>query len=219
MKEYDAYLFDADGTLIDTKELIYQSFLRMGEAVNVSMPPKEKLVSTIGLPVWTQTVMFLGEGREDAYYHEAIGAYSDFMRSAFPDYLALFPGVREGLARLADAGKRLAIVTSRRRDSMDPFIDYLDLGKYFSAIVCTDDTERHKPDPQPALFALERLGARAEQSVFVGDASFDMGCGKGAGMDVALIDWDGVAYSAWEVQPDYIATRFEQLLPGGLCDA
>lgn len=214
MKEYDAYLFDADGTLIDTKELIYQSFLEMGRAVKMVMPPREEIVASIGLPVWTQTVMFLGVGRDEAFYRDALTVYTDYMTAVFEDYLGLFPGVREGLELLADKGKMLAIVTSRRHSSLQRFIDYLDIAKYFSVFVCTDDTERHKPDPQPALLALERLGATAGQSVFIGDATFDMGCGKGAGMDVALIDWDGVDYSGWDVQPDFVATRFDQLLPG-----
>lgn len=131
-------------------------------------------------------------------------------------YLGVFPGVREGLAALRDMGKKLAVVSSRNRNTLFPFLDVLELSGYFPVIVCADDTEKHKPHPEPAIRGLELLDAAASASVFVGDAEFDMACGKGAGMDVAYVAWGGMDYSAWPVKPDFAAAVFRDLLPDAM---
>ena len=214
MKEYDAYLFDADGTLIDTRELICRSFAHMGETMGVEMPCRDYIESTIGLPVRTQTRDLLGPDREDEFYERAIKAYSDYMMDVYRDYLAAFPGVVDGLAELAERGKKLAVVTSRRRNSLELFMDTLGLSRFFSVVVTADDTATHKPDPEPAKLALKLLDADPAGAVFVGDAEFDVLCGKGAGTDAAFVVWGGMDHTQWKTQPDFVAESFGDLLPG-----
>lgn len=216
MRDFDAYLFDADGTLIDTKELIYQSFSHMGREMGAPMPPREQVVTTIGLPVRTQVRLFLPEGRDDEYYETAIGKYSGFMAEVYQDYLALFPGVRDGLIKLAAAGKLLAIVTSRRRASLKKFLKHLDIFGFFLVIVSADDTPVHKPNPDPALLAMQLLGVDAERSLFIGDAGFDVECARGAGVRSAFVTWGGNDVSELKNPPDYVVDTFSELLPDSI---
>lgn len=214
MKEYDAYLFDADGTLIDTKELIYRSFRHMAETVEVTLPDRKAVEATIGLPVWTQVGMFLGDANTPEMLEKAVGIYGGYMEKVYMDYLKLFPGAMDCLADLRRRGKLLAIVTSRRRQSLARFTGHLGLTDYFSVIVTADDTAKHKPDPEPAQLALDRLGVKdAARAVFIGDAGFDMLCGKGAGTDTAFVAWGGNNHHELPQPPDFVAESFTDLLP------
>jgi pyrophosphatase PpaX len=215
MKSYAAYLFDADGTIIDTRELIYRSFMRMGEEMKAEMPDRPFIEATVGLPVEVQVPILLGQGRGKEYYARAENAYRAYMMEVYRDFLDVFPGVREGLAKLAAAGRKLAVVTSRGRQSLDIFLDVLDINRYFSRKITPEDTERSKPDPQPAELAMRLLEAKAEETVFVGDAEYDIRCGKAAGTDTILAAWGGMDPANWPVRPDFIASNFSDILPDG----
>lgn len=214
MKEYDAYLFDADGTLIDSKEIILRSFEHAIEHMGAADPGREFTGYTIGLPVAKQMRLVLGEGRDEAYYREAVRVYSGFMNEHFKSCLAAFPGVRDGLETLRARGKKLAVVTSRRKPSLERFFRHLDLFDCFDLFVTPESTERHKPDPEPALFAARELGVAPERCVFIGDAVFDIQCGAAAGMDTVLVKWGGLDPSGWPVRPGLVVDDFADLLPG-----
>ncbi len=213
MKEYDAYLFDADGTLIDTKELILRSFLHMGDVMDAAPLDQAFVLNTIGLPMARQLRLFLGEGKDEAYYVRAAEAYTEYQMEHRTEYLRAFPGAAETLEALRRRGKKLAVVTSRRMLTTGPFLDQLGLREFFSLIVTPEDTDRHKPHPEPALLALRRLGAKAEASVFIGDAVFDIQCGKAAGMETVFVTWGGVDPSGLEVRPDWIVETFGEIVP------
>ncbi len=215
MKEFDAYLFDADGTLMDTRELIYRSFVHMAQVVHIELPPRPAVEATIGLPVERQVKIFLGENRAPEEYDKAAAAYRDSVFTIYPDFLRLFPGTQEMLAALHKRGKKMAIVTSRRRNGLELFFKQLGIWQYFPVTVTPEDTEKHKPDPEPALLACEKLGVRPEQAVFIGDAEFDIACGKAAGMATALVEWGGMEHRGWQAQPDCIAHSMSDLLPEG----
>ncbi|MCD8139277.1 MAG: HAD family hydrolase [Planctomycetaceae bacterium] len=157
--------------------------------------------------------LVIGEGRDDSYYSRAIEVYSAHMLANYHNHLTAFPGVREGLATLKGMGKKLAVVTSRRRPGLERFLAHLDLAGCFDLLVTPESTERHKPDPVPALFAAKGLGVRPERCVFIGDATFDIECGHAAGMDTVLVSWGGMDPSAWPVQPDLTVHTFAELLP------
>ncbi len=211
MKEYDAYLFDADGTLMDTRELILQSYLHMGGVLD--LPLSERAIqATTGLPVMAQLGILLGEGRGDAFYERARDVYNEYMYSHLDDYLRAFPGAAETLAELQRRGKTLAVVTSRRLKSTDLFLERLGLKRYFSLVVTPECTDTHKPEPGPALYALERLGAAPERSLFIGDAIFDIQCGRAAGMDTAFVVWGGMDPKEWPAQPHWTVNHFHELL-------
>lgn len=214
MKEYNAYLFDVDGTILDTRELIYRCIVHMGGVMGVTLPDRAAIEATTGLPVGKQLRQIIGgEPREDAFYERAVKAYGEYMMAHYMDHLRVFPGVAEGLAELSRLGKKLAIVTSRRRHSLDLFLGAMGILEFFPVRVTPENTEKHKPDPEPARFALRLLGARAEEAVFVGDAEFDIRSGKGAGTATAYVEWGGMDYKKWPVQPDFVAGSFQELLP------
>ena len=96
------------------------------------------------------------------------------------------------LETLLAEGRKLGIVTAKRRRSIDLAFRSVDLERFFGAIVTADDATRHKPDPEPVYVALERLGSRPEDTAFVGDSPFDMGAGKAAGVYAVGVSWGGL---------------------------
>jgi pyrophosphatase PpaX len=210
MKDYDAYLFDADGTIIDTREMINSAYMSMADALGVTLT-RQSIQETIGLPVDAQMRAILGGDHDADFYARGKAVYSDCLMRHYRDELKTFPGVVDGLRGLKARGKKLAVVTSRRLESLAPFLDAVGMGGMFQLYVTPESTPRHKPDPQPALFAMEKLGAGPDQCLFVGDATFDIECGHAAGMDTALVAW-GMPCDGWAVKPDYVIKDVSEFL-------
>jgi pyrophosphatase PpaX len=200
MKKYKALLFDCDGTLIDTEDLVFRSFeatLRQLFSKNID---RKTVQNNFGLPLKTQFEKFTGVD-DDAVIQTAIEKYSDYQKGIIQGALNPFPGVREGLEQLY--GKvPLAVVTSRRRISLLPMLAGCGLEHFFNFTVCPEDTGRHKPDPEPAFFALEKLDLRADEVLFIGDSVFDSLCAHGAGMDFALVAWTGIDAGDLDRKPE-----------------
>ena len=213
MKEYDFYLFDADGTLIDTRELIFQSFSYMTDVMGLPRPDRIVVDSLIGLPMLPQLERFIGPGKGDATYVKGHEIYQEFHVREHRRYLGIFPGIKKGLSTLRAMGKKLAVVSSRGTSTLIPFLEAMEIREFFPILVSADDTKKHKPHPEPALHCLQLMQGNAGKSVFIGDAQFDMSCGNAAGMDTAYVEWGGMDYSQWPVKPDFVAKVFADLLP------
>lgn len=211
MKEYSAYLFDADGTLLDTKGPILSAFHGMFRALGVEAPPREAIEGTIGLPLVRQVRLLLGEGHDDAYYDHAMTVYGDGLMDDYKNTLKLFPGVATGLRELKERGKKLAVVTSRRMLSLCAFLETTDIDQYFDVLVTPESTEKHKPNPEPALYASSELNVPPSECVFIGDATYDIECGHAAGMDTVLVSW-GNPLSTIAVPPTHVIELFSELV-------
>ena len=92
-------------------------------------------------------------------------------------------------ARAAPPSSFGSVPGPKRRRTVDLAFSILPLERYFDTVVTSDQTEHHKPHPEPVLTALERLGAKPEEAAFVGDSPFDMGAGKAAGVFTVAVSW------------------------------
>jgi pyrophosphatase PpaX len=211
MKDYSYYLFDADGTLIDTTEMIYQCFVhtcgKFGD-IAVSRP---EVIKNVGLTLRRQMETYFGPLTDDEFNVRS-AEHMKYQLSVYPKYLRLFPTVREGLELLSRHGKKCAVVTSRRRPTLDLYLDKTGIIGYFSAFVTPENTAKHKPDPEPALEALRLLGAADKsEAVFVGDSSFDIECGARAGIDTAFVTWSENDPSSLPFAPMHLVSDLTQL--------
>jgi pyrophosphatase PpaX len=188
MKPYNCYLFDADGTLFETTELIYRCFVYSLQKYAGREIPREDIIAGIGLTLRKQFERHLGP-LSDARFDRIQADHMDYQMRIYKEYLAPCPGVPEAIARLHASGRQLAIVTSRKITSLSCFLRETGIYEYFGVMVTPDETVHHKPHPEPALKALELLGAVPENTLFVGDASFDIECGQRAGIDTAFVAW------------------------------
>lgn len=212
MKTYSVCLFDIDGTLLDTMELIYRSFEYTCRRFGDLKVERETIFSHVGIPLIEQLKLYLGD-RSEAEYREIAEAHMAHQATIYREYLRIYPGVVEGLDELASRGIRLGIVTSRTRPSLLAYLDHFGIKGYFRTIATPESTRRHKPDPEPIEWALSQLGARPEESLFVGDAVFDIRSGRAAGVDTAFALWGPNGAKEISPEPHYKLTAFEELVP------
>lgn len=181
---YQTVLFDLDGTLIDSGSMILASFRHATRTVLAREIPDAELVAAVGgTTIHDQMSAFDAERVDElveAYREHNIPLHSE---------LEAFEGVEALLVTFAAEGRKLGIVTAKRRKTVELAFDVLGIGRFFDAVVTADETTRHKPDPEPVFLALERLGSNAAEAAFVGDSPFDVGAGKSAGVYSVGVTW------------------------------
>jgi pyrophosphatase PpaX len=203
MKSYDYYLFDADGTLFETTELIYQCFVYSLSKYAGREIPRDDIIAGIGLTLRRQFEHHLGP-LNDEQFDRMQADHMKYQMGIYRDYLKPCPGVPEAIEKLHASGKVLAIVTSRKIISLSCFLRETGIFDFFRVIITPDETENHKPHPEPALKALQLLGAPPEKTLFVGDAPFDIECGHSAGIDTALVSWSHNKAENMALKPTHI---------------
>ena len=126
--------------------------------------------------------------------------------------LACCAGMEDVLVTLKERGHRIGIVTAKRRLTADLAFARLPIEHLFETVVGGDETAEHKPHPAPLLLALERLGAKPEDAVYVGDSPFDMQAAKAAGLHAIGVSWGRIHTADKLVEADVVIDRAEELL-------
>ena len=210
MKTYRFFLFDADGTMFDTGELIYNCFLHTCTRLKQNGPSRQEVLSSMGLPLRKQFEKYMGP-IEEGLYSEIQAEYMAYQLKVYKEYLRLFPGIRETLEILKGNGKKLAVVTSRKIQSLTVYLKHTEILELFDALVTPESTLRHKPDAEPALKAMELLGADKKQSIFIGDSVYDIECGSEAGIDTAFVMWSHNDVNTLQTRPTFCIKRISEL--------
>jgi pyrophosphatase PpaX len=213
MKSFGHYLFDADGTLFDTTEMIIQCFQHTARTFNHAPLDPGRVIAHIGLPLQQQMAIYFG-AMDEARFQSYRSVHMEYQFSIYPKYLKLCPGVKEALEWLVGHGKKCGVVTSRLRNGLELFLKDTGIDRYFELLVTPEDTTRHKPHPQPVLFALNYFKCPPADAVLVGDASFDVECGHGAGVKTVFVAWSKIDGSQIKVQPDYVIKDMRELCAG-----
>lgn len=199
---FDTFLFDLDGTLIDSLELILRSYRHTAER-HLRMGPVDDLFwkKELGTPLRRQ---FRALTTDEVLVETMVTTYVEFNHLHHDTLLREFPGVLEAVRALKDRGADLGIVTSKKRAGTLRGLTRCRLEGLFEVVVAADDVERHKPDPFPVARAVELLGARLERTVFIGDSPHDMAAGKAAGVATAAALWGPFLREELEPQrPDF----------------
>ena len=184
---YPIVLFDLDGTLIDSGAMILASFRHATRSVLERDIPDEELAALVGGMNIHDQMRSLDAERVE----ELVNAYREHNEPLHAD-LQAFPGMEDLLSHLAAQGRKLGVVTSKRRRTVDLAFAVLPIERFFDVVVTSGDTKRHKPHPDPVLLALERLHANGARAAFVGDSPFDVGAGKAAGVFTVGVSWGGL---------------------------
>ena len=197
-----AALFDFDGTLVDTTDLIYQSMRHATGEILGREISRDVLMANVGQPLPRQMELLSAEHAEallDSYRLHNEANHDALIRE--------FPGVEESLARLKAADVRVGVVTSKRRFSVDMALKkFPGLGDVVDQWVTMEDTTEHKPRPEPLLKGLELLGnVPREQAAYVGDSPFDVTAAKAAGVESVAVSWGAFFEDALRAaEPDHL---------------
>jgi len=181
---FPVVLFDLDGTLIDSGGMILASFRHATRTVLRREIPDEQLVASVGGRTLHDQMRVLDPDRVDELVH----SYREHNEPLHAN-LECCEGIVPVLEQLRAERRRLGVVTAKRHLTIQLAFDRLGIGGYFDVVVGSDDTERHKPDPDPILKALELLGAHAEEAAYVGDSPFDVRAAKAAGVYAVAVAW------------------------------
>ncbi len=195
----ECVLFDLDGTLIDTIELIRESMRYCTAKVLGAPLPDEVLMHNVGIPLREQMKEFSEENAE-----ELLVAYREHNARVHDAMVREYPGVEEALESLSAKGLRLGVVTSKSGPVAQRGLDRFSLGRFFEVVVSCDDVPLHKPDPYPLVHAAELLGVEPGRCAYVGDSPHDMTAAIAAGcVSVAALWGVSARERVLEPGPDY----------------
>jgi pyrophosphatase PpaX len=203
-----AALFDFDGTLVDTTEMIYQGMRHAASTVlGRDDIPRETLLANVGQPLPRQMELIDAEKAE-----LLLEAYRYHHEENHDALIQEFPQVAVALSRLRSAGIKVAVVTSKRRASVEMALNnFPDLRNVVDRFVTLEDTKEHKPHPEPLWRGLELVGGvPKEEAAYVGDSPFDVEAAKAAGLTSVAVSWGAFSEDRLrEADPDHLVPDIE----------
>lgn len=192
-------LFDLDGTVLDTGELVLRSFAHAWERECGFVPSRAELLSTFGTPLRQAVRQLVDEALRagrlpdgtdvDLASDRVYRAYVEFQDRHHDDLVTAFPGIVSTLQRLADDGVRLGLVTSKRRVLAERGLRVAGVPPLFEASIFPEDCRRHKPAPDPIRTGIRRLQLEPGAALYVGDAAVDMEAARAAGVTAVGAGW------------------------------
>ncbi|PMC33996.1 pyrophosphatase PpaX [Bacillus sp. UMB0899] len=202
-------LFDLDGTLINTNELIIESFLHTLHSYYPDQYKREDVLPFIGPTLYDTFTSINPEKTE-----EMVTVYRKFNHEQHDVLVTEYETVFETIKTLKEHGFKLGIVTTKIRDTVNMGLKLTKLDQFFDVVVTLDDVENAKPHPEPVLKALAQLDSKPEEAIMVGDNHHDVEAGKNAGTQTAGVSWSikGREYIS-SYNPDYLLERMSDLLP------
>ena len=206
MKHYKAIIFDIDGTLLNTVDQNMYPLIRIIKEELGEDWTYEQVVPFTAYP-GMKTMELLGIRDKETVYARWVRYVNEYGPGALP-----YDGIDELLDAAEKKGLKMGIVSSKRVPQYG-----IDMGRHgydarMDAAVLFEDTARHKPDPEPMLECLRRLGVEAKDALYLGDARTDMEAARAAGMDFAYASW-GSFFPMERHEPDYYPEHPTDLIP------
>ena len=207
----DTILFDFDGTIMDTNDIVYASMQHTFITLTGEKGDEQTIFDTFGEPLGDVLMKLFPEFDVE----ESLAIYRGYQFKHYEEMIELFPGVEEMIAWMHEKGYKLGLVTNRLRNSTVIGMKKYGLDEIFGSIVACDEAEKNKPYAEPVLLALEQLNSIPEKAIFVGDSANDILSGKNANVKTVRVAWalasDG-SHDESDVTPDYVIDTPEELI-------
>jgi pyrophosphatase PpaX len=204
---FPVVLFDLDGTVVDSGGIILASMRHAARTVLAREYSDRELMASVGGPGLEAQMHALDPERVD----ELVQVYRAH-NEPLHDTLESCEGMEDVLAALHAQGRRLGVVTAKRRSTVELAFARLPLAHFFDVVVGGDETVRHKPDPEPIVLALERLAAAPGESAYVGDSPYDIAAAHAAGVYAVGVTWGRIHGREALADADAIVDTAEELL-------
>lgn len=211
MSKINTILFDFDGTVMNTNDIILNSWQHTFKTITGKEGDIQLIQSSFGDTLEKSIRDFF----PDYSLEEAMDIYRSYQIDKFADSISPFPGMIELVKELKSLGYKVAVVTSRLRPTTMEGLKKYGLDKILDAIVTMDDCTKHKPDPEPALIAMNKLSSKPEETMMIGDSKFDIGCANNAGVTSVLVGWAVAIFDKDKegiFKPDYTIEKAEDVL-------
>lgn len=202
---YNYIIFDVDGTMIDTEGAVLKSYQEIVFEEFGKKVSEEELSALYGVPSLPSLEKL---GMKDL--GKAYKRYFEILSGYFIEGVELFDGISDLLDELRRRNIPCSIVTSRNGEEVAKDATLQKLMHYFEIIISTDDTDKHKPEPDPILKLIELSGKDPSKMLYVGDTLYDCMCANSAGVKFALASWG--AKQPENIKADYVLGNPSDLL-------
>jgi pyrophosphatase PpaX len=209
MAALDTFLFDLDGTLIDSVRLILDSYHHTLAAHGLPARTDEEWLQGVGTPLRSQ----FADWQHDPERLEAlIATYREYNLAHHDRMVTIYPGVLDAIREVKARGVKTGLVTSKNQQGALRGLRLVGLHGLIDVMVCADDVEHPKPHPEPVERAVRLLGTDPGKAVYIGDSIHDMRSGRAAGVKTAAVLWGpfGREHLA-HAEPDYWLDRPEHI--------
>jgi len=200
-------LFDLDGTLVDTIRDITNALNYALNSIGIKKLTIDETKQFVGEGLTKLIEKVLGEGKKE--FREAVtNTFLQFYTDHLIDYSPVYPHVKTTLERLVKYKK--AVISNKREYLSTEILDKLKLLRYFDLVVGSDTTIEKKPSAVPILYVLQKLRARPEEAVMVGDSNFDIEAGRKAGVTTVAVTY-GYRERQYLLAADHMIDQFNEL--------
>lgn len=201
MNKLSAVIFDADGTIFDTFEMIVSAYRHVSETHGLRVPEPSEIRNRLGSPMHEMFAAFYPGQNID----QLIATNNEYVMANAMSSEA-FAGIKELLEELVARSIRLAILTSGN-SNIHTILRQHELEHYFDSVVHIEKVQQPKPHPEGFLLACDECGVAPGETVIVGDTVFDIQTGKNAGAlaTIAVTHGFGGRDDLSSAEPDYMA--------------
>lgn len=205
-----ALLFDADGTLIDTYDMILRSMRYTVQKYLHLDLTNDELMKGVGTPLFDQFLIFCHGNKEKA--NELSKVYRAHMEKSHDKLIATFTDSASALAMLHAKNYRMAVVTSKPHELAKRGLTLTHLTSFFEFIIAADDYPKHKPHPGPILYGCERLHIAPKHVAYIGDSPYDIKAGNAAGTYTIAALWGMFSRDTLSREhPDFFAKSLTEI--------
>ncbi|HLP16947.1 MAG TPA: HAD-IA family hydrolase [Bacteroidota bacterium] len=213
MKQYKNFVFDVDGTLIDSVRDITNAQIWALRQLGVEEYTQEDLYKYFGKPLFETFGLILPEELHDRI-PEAVVMYREYYKQRWFETTTLFAGVTETLGALRSMDAGLATATTKSTETTISILTHYDVARFFHQIQGMEDDMPHKPDPFILNKVLTERSWRAEETLMVGDTDKDIMLGRNAGVDTCGVTYGCLSRAELaSFGADHIVDNFSELLP------
>ena len=204
-------IFDLDGTLADSKQDLVNSVNATRKHMGMGPLPDDRVASYVGRGAPLLIKQAMGEDVSDETVAGALEYFLEYYKEHMLDHTRLYPGVREGLDRLLETGRSMAVLTNKPVRFSSMMVDRLGVGPHFFRVYGGNSFEQKKPHPIGVEKLLEEKGMVREQALMVGDSSVDVQTARNAGILCCGVTWGFQPESFESDPPDFRVDRMEEL--------
>lgn len=201
-------LFDLDGTLIETPTIILETFKELFDAYIPEVELTDDLLSSfLGQTLFVTFEQYAGKDKVD----ELVKIYRDVSEEKIAQGLSAYPGAKALMGYLKRKNVRIGVVTSKLKSVAERHLALVGLLDDIEGIIGYEDVLNHKPDPEPIIKGLEMFGAKASETIYIGDHENDIKSAKKAGVMTCAVSYSFRLREMLFENPDYVIDELKHI--------
>ncbi len=206
--DYKCIIFDMDGTLTQTNQLIYDAFNHIAEKYLQKRLTPQEIVAYFGPPERGAVENMIGP----EHIEEAMAEYYAFYNDKHSALASLYPGIIDILKFLHSKDVLVALFTGKGRTTTDITLEQFEIERYFDITITGDDVGEFKPSGDGIRRILSRFGLAPNEVLMVGDAVADVLAAREVGSDIASVVWDSYGkHDVLKLNADYVFDDVDSL--------